>query len=245
MKRKWKVLVITAVIALLLLSILLPSVYLFIRYDKPETTVVSLRVLEIDENAREFKLGLTIQIFNPNNLKMKVTRVEGKVLIDKEEVAPIYNTTGTSVPAKGISEIELVILVDDPSLKVLTGDALTIEGRSYGKYLWVSGSTEFSESIDLPGSGNGIDNVPPVAVIDAPLTALVLEEVEFDGSNSLDTDGSIARYQWDLGDGRTAEGEIINHRYSTPGLYIVKLTVTDDDGDQDIARHEITVRIKL
>jgi len=245
MKRKWKIIIASALVVLVVVLVLVPSLYLFIKFDKPDTTVASLRLLSVDESSKQFKLGITIEIYNPNNLKLKVTRVDGRILIDDEEIAPIYNETGTTVPAKGGSEIELVILVDDPSLHVLTGSVLTVEGRAYGKYLWVKGSTEFSEPMDLPGHGNQGENIPPVAVIEGPITAFVLEEVEFDGSRSVDTDGSITQYQWDLGDGRTAEGDIISHRYSTPGLYIVKLTVTDDKGDHDTARHEITVRVKL
>jgi len=245
MKRMWKVIIVSAVVVLVVLLVLVPSLYLFIKFDKPETNVASLHLLNVDETSKEFELGLTIEVYNPNNLKMEVTRVDGRVLIDDEEIAPIYNETGTTVPAKGSSEIELVILVNDPSLHVLTGSVLTVEGRSYGKYLWIKGNTGFTESMDLPGHGNPGDNVPPVAVIEAPLTAFVLEEVEFDGSKSVDTDGSITQYEWDLGDGRTAEGDIVTHRYATPGLYIVKLTVTDDGGDHDTARHEITIRVKI
>ncbi|MBN1390859.1 MAG: PKD domain-containing protein [Candidatus Thermoplasmatota archaeon] len=136
------------------------------------------------------------------------------------------------------------MIVDDSSLKVLTGDVLRIEGRSYGKYLWIKGSSDFEESMDLPGSGNGIENLPPVSVINAPLTAVVLEEVEFDGSLSMDPDGHITGHHWDMGDGTTDEGEFVTHRYERSGLYTVKLTVNDDDGSQDTARHEITVRVR-
>jgi len=37
----------------------------------------------------------------------------------------------------------------------------------------------------------------------------------------------MTRYDWDLGDGTTGEGVVYRHRYSRPGEYNVKLTVTD------------------
>lgn len=54
----------------------------------------------------------------------------------------------------------------------------------------------------------------------------------FDGSGSSDSDGLIASYAWDFGDGAsTTSGESsTSHTYSTPGTYTAKLTVTDDEG---------------
>ncbi len=54
--------------------------------------------------------------------------------------------------------------------------------------------------------------------------------VMFDGASSYDRDGEIISYDWDFGDGRTGEGEIVYHQYCEEGAYDVTLTVTDDDG---------------
>jgi len=60
--------------------------------------------------------------------------------------------------------------------------------------------------------------------------------VSFDGSNSYDPDGTIVSYHWDFGDGTTAEGESVNHRFrgkmDYPKSYTVTLTVMDDDGNK-------------
>jgi len=54
----------------------------------------------------------------------------------------------------------------------------------------------------------------------------------FDGSASSDIDGSIARYDWEFGDGARAEnaGPRPTHVYASAGTYAVRLTVTDDAG---------------
>ncbi len=72
-------------------------------------------------------------------------------------------------------------------------------------------------------------NEPPLAVMTlsrvsgfAPLT------VNFDGSGSSDSDGTIVSYAWDFGDGSVASTEAVTHTYITPGSYSVGLTVTDD-----------------
>lgn len=54
----------------------------------------------------------------------------------------------------------------------------------------------------------------------------------FDGRASVDPDGTVARYDWNFGDGTSAPngGPIVSHAYATPGTRAVTLTVTDADG---------------
>lgn len=56
----------------------------------------------------------------------------------------------------------------------------------------------------------------------------------FDGTGSSDADGTIARYDWNFGDGTTSSqdgsADGAYHTYSAPGSYTVTLTVTDDGG---------------
>ncbi len=54
--------------------------------------------------------------------------------------------------------------------------------------------------------------------------------VSFNGSASADPDGQIAQWQWQFGDGGTAEGVFATHVYARPGVYLVTLIVTDNDG---------------
>jgi PKD repeat protein len=56
------------------------------------------------------------------------------------------------------------------------------------------------------------------------------EAVTFDGGASNDWDGALVRYAWDFGDGTTAEGPQVAHNFAQPGLYQVRLSVTDDSG---------------
>ena len=60
-----------------------------------------------------------------------------------------------------------------------------------------------------------------------PLSSDILT---FDASNSIDADGSIILYRWDLGDGTQKEGEMVEHIYGSSGTYDVTLRVTDNDG---------------
>ncbi len=73
-------------------------------------------------------------------------------------------------------------------------------------------------------------NSPPGARIDCPLLAYVNESIHFRGSESIDSDGMIAGFEWDFGDGAISEGAEVGHIYLEDGTYEVRLTVTDDGG---------------
>ncbi|WP_455219768.1 PKD domain-containing protein [Kaarinaea lacus] len=72
---------------------------------------------------------------------------------------------------------------------------------------------------------------PPVADAGGPYNGTVDVAVQFDGTGSTDTDGSIVSYAWDFGDGNSGTGVGPVHIYTTAGTYDVTLTVTDDSGD--------------
>ena len=83
----------------------------------------------------------------------------------------------------------------------------------------------------LPLSVSLSTNAAPVAEFSfSPDTAQVDSAVGFDASASKDTDGEIAEYQWDFGDGGTETGATASHVYTAAGDYTVFLTVTDNEG---------------
>lgn len=85
-------------------------------------------------------------------------------------------------------------------------------------------------------------NLPPSAVITAnPLSGVAPLTVNFNANNSTDDD-AITAYEWEFGDGSAnSVAAEVEHTFTTPGTFIVTLTVTDVEGLTDTATITITV----
>jgi PKD repeat protein len=86
----------------------------------------------------------------------------------------------------------------------------------------------------------------PTASFQAPATAKVGDTVNFDASASKDTDGTIAKYEWDLdGNGSyetdTGTTPTTSRSYPSTGQVTVGLRVTDNAGNTASAAHAVTI----
>ena len=88
------------------------------------------------------------------------------------------------------------------------------------------------------GVVGSLPNEAPTAGLTSTVTDL---GVALDGTTSGDTDGTVANWSWDLGDGTTASGPTASHTYAAAGTYTVRLTVTDDDGATGTVERPVTV----
>lgn len=82
-----------------------------------------------------------------------------------------------------------------------------------------------------PGDLNPLFTISPATPVDN-------QTVLFDASAST---GSIAEYQWSFGDGRGGSGRTTQHAYSTPGTYVVTLTLVDGYGRSQSRSQSLTV----
>jgi len=99
-------------------------------------------------------------------------------------------------------------------------------------------------SVKPPPTG---PNSAPVAAFQIdPLEAFVGDVVNFDGGSSFDINGDDLRYRWVFGDGVQTQfttSPQTTHTYSSPGSYVVRLTVRDEaNASADATR---TVRVLL
>ncbi|QDZ01167.2 PKD domain-containing protein [Nitratireductor mangrovi] len=129
--------------------------------------------------------------------------------------------------------------VDPATIAWSFGDGETAAGaatrhayRRAGTYsVGVSGTLERAgQTVMTPLAKRIVVNRPPVAIAEAERKACPGHELGFDATKSFDADGAIDSYRWDFGDGDTAEGASVAHRFSQPGTYRVRLTATDNSG---------------
>jgi PKD repeat protein len=163
-----------------------------------------------------------------------------------------------------------VVASDSPSGLTMYLDGRLVGQRSdavgaqdYSGYWRIGGDTAWA------GSSSFFDGeIDEVAIYQAPLTATQVQRHyvvgstgetfneppearwewspdgltgSFDGSMSVDPDGTIAGYSWAFGDGTTATGATVDHTFGAPGTYRVTLTVADSRGATATASMAIAV----
>ncbi|MBM7573675.1 fibronectin type III domain-containing protein [Aquibacillus albus] len=87
------------------------------------------------------------------------------------------------------------------------------------------------------------DPINPTANAGDDIVVTVGMEAAFNGTQSRDND-RIVRYEWDFGDGSTAEMAEPTHLYDAEGEYTATLTVYDASGNSDTDTTTVTVRAK-
>jgi YVTN family beta-propeller protein len=93
-------------------------------------------------------------------------------------------------------------------------------------------STPFAAVSDAGGIAI-VPNQGPRAAFSYPLPrGGAGQAIAFNAAGSTDSDGTVARYDWDFGDGTSVAngGAALRHRYSRAGTYTVTLIVTDNEG---------------
>ena len=87
-------------------------------------------------------------------------------------------------------------------------------------------------------------NISPVANAGPDQLGNVGEVLNFNGTGSSDSDGTIVSYEWNFGDGElVANGVNVNHSYANDGTFTVTLTVEDDDGATHSDEAVVTINI--
>jgi len=152
----------------------------------------------------------------------------------------IYEHPGYEYPSNINHQVVLVGYNDDPGYWICKNSW----GKHWGEDGWFKiayGDCQIEYEIVYVDFDENLVNWPPLADAGGPYFGKVGEIINFDGSDSFDTDNNTISYEWDFDDGGNGIGISPTHSYSEEGRYTVKLTVTDEEGEYDF--DETTVYI--
>ncbi|SDR68135.1 PKD domain-containing protein [Actinopolymorpha singaporensis] len=121
--------------------------------------------------------------------------------------------------------------VDFLNDQLVSGTVRIVSGPSIDGLNWRS------RAMFVSTQGAPAVNDPPVAVATGDCRYLVCT---FSGTASHDSDGTIAKYSWDFGDGTTGDGATVSHTFATAADQVVRLTVTDDKGATSTTNYTVT-----
>lgn len=79
-----------------------------------------------------------------------------------------------------------------------------------------------------------------VKLKETPATLDVMERYTFDATPSYDEDGKIVTYIWEI-DGKTIEGNAVNHMFRKTGRYMINLSLIDNAGQISNKNFEVNV----
>jgi len=88
---------------------------------------------------------------------------------------------------------------------------------------------------------HSMPNELPVAQAGSSYNAFTGNNFTLTSAGSMDEDGHIVSYLWDLGDGNNSDQENPEHSYDEAGQYNISLTVTDNEGATNTATATVVV----
>lgn len=109
-------------------------------------------------------------------------------------------------------------------------------------YVAINAYYAFSD-VTIKGSfdDNVVINVEPVVNINGPYQGVNGQNIPFNSNGSTDSDGYIASYLWNFGDGTTSTQANPEHSYVDAGEFTVTLTVTDNAGAINSMTSQVTI----
>lgn len=192
--------------------------------------------------------GVQLQLMNGNTI-LKAVNIDGLTYLPGTQLQVRFQAVGTS-PTELKAKVWAIGSTEPAAWQLTATDSTaslqaagSVSLRSYISGTATGGTvvTRFGNLIAQPSGSVTAPpaNVPPTAAFTQAATFLT---ASFDASTSTDSDGSIASFVWDFGDGASGTGVTTNHAYAAAGAYPVKLTVTDNAGASATKTSTVTVQ---
>lgn len=186
--------------------------------------------------------NVTLKVDDRNGTKCSTAISNTKVFVNAGPIADLRTPSNACVGEKVSFDASGS---RDPDGNALTyiwdfGDGTEVKAGSNVSHVYTKGGN-YTVKVKV---GDGTDsqcccavattsvkiNTPPVADAGPNLVCCVDKVSTFDASNSNDPDSDMLTYNWNFGDGSTAEGARVTHAYTKSGKYTVTLKVSDNSG---------------
>ena len=134
----------------------------------------------------------------------------------------------TSFSVKSASEIEVIFNVSLTAVPGPRNITLTT----------ASGTVTGNAALNVIGN-----KVPKAEFKISPSAGSLATVFQFDAAGSVDQAAAAAAlsYNWDFGDGATASGKTVKHKYQALGVHEVSLRVTDEQGGSSVATRSVEI----
>ncbi|MEN3039128.1 MAG: glycoside hydrolase family 9 protein [Candidatus Kryptonium sp.] len=159
----------------------------------------------------------------------------GPITLTDTYLEVTFSTGAPSLKGKGqYAYIEIAIYGNNAIFNVTNDYSYTTNKTSYTPF----------ENITLYRNNKlvwGKEPGPPTAAFTfQPLYPKVDQQIQF-FDYSYDTNGEVVRWIWNFGDGNTSTQRNPLHTYTQPGIYLVTLTVEDNDGQT--SQYSLQIRV--
>ena len=226
---------------IVVISVLLANLAYVASIAEPGFDISSIAVSSISIPTHTLYLAVSISVNNDNGISAHLLSVDGDIVSAEKRIGTFSSEEDVSVPAYSNVSVDLYVQVSNVPMP-LPDPVLVVKGKARLR-AWIVGVTyHFEHSIPLTYSTDMV-NRAPVATIQSQAVARRDTPVQFDGSTSYDPDGRVVGWNWDFGDGYTAEGTVVQHPFLTRGTFDVVLTVSDQMGATSKATWTIRVLI--
>lgn len=144
------------------------------------------------------------------------------------------SVSGTSFASPVAAGVAALVMAANPSLSAGEVESCILStcvdlGASGDDNVYGHGRVNVAAAV--AAAGTTVPDLPPTAdAFASPASGSAPLDVTFDGSGSSDADGTVVSYAWDFGDGSSANGAFVTHRYPSAGKFTARLTVRDNSG---------------
>jgi len=114
--------------------------------------------------------------------------------------------------------------------------------KKLGKFKVTMKVTDFQGGVSTLTKNLTVQNRAPVAKFELDDSAFSLNEEIYFYNKSYDLDGSIKKQYWNFGDKKSSTKKNPSHKYKSPGIYRVTLSVKDSSGKLSKSIKKITIK---